>query len=58
MVIGRGAGTASRRYAEAAAVLRTTPAIARTGKKVTAVLREQPERGFRKRHSVRGTWYL
>jgi hypothetical protein len=47
VVIGRGAGTASRLYAEAAVVRRTTPAIARTVKKVTAVLRKRSKRASR-----------
>jgi len=50
--MGRGAGTASRHYAEAAAVRRTTPAITTTVKKVTAALREQPRRGSRKQWGV------
>jgi REP element-mobilizing transposase RayT len=39
LVIGRGAGTASRLYAEAAAIRRTTPALARLAKQVTQTLR-------------------
>jgi hypothetical protein len=44
VVIGRGAGSASRLYTQAAAVRRTDPAFAAIVKRVTQTLRESQTR--------------
>ena len=48
VVIGRGAGSASRLYAQAATVRRTTPAFAAIAKQVTQTLRESRKKSIRR----------
>ena len=47
-VIGRGAGSASRLYSEAAAVRRTTSAFAAIAEQVTHTLRKSEKRSSRR----------
>jgi hypothetical protein len=46
VVIGRGAGSASRLYAEAAAVRRTNSAFAAIAEQVTQTLRKKQKKSF------------
>jgi hypothetical protein len=48
VVIGRGAGSASRLYSEAAAARRTTPAFAAIAEQVTRTLRERRKESSRR----------
>jgi hypothetical protein len=46
LVIGRGAGSASRLYSEAAAVRRTNSAFAAIAEQVTQTLRKKQKKSF------------
>jgi len=58
VVIGRGAGSASRLYAEAAAVRRSESGFATTGERVTEALRKSGADSSRRQRTEWDSWYL